>query len=209
MATVPYQDNKKYQDLINTARSLLFKHGIKRVTIEEICEKANVSKVTFYKYFHNKDDLVMKIMEDWVEEGVREFIAIRDENIPFMDKMLKLIRLKLATAQEYSHEFIDEFMGTNENLKMFYQSVTMKTMELVTDFFKKAQKDGQFRKTVPPEFYVYLIEHISEMMNDDRLKNIISDPHDRFQELMNIIFFGFHECDKTIEYDTTMEGRAL
>jgi AcrR family transcriptional regulator len=206
MTAESFHDNKKYQDLITTARSLLYKHGIKRITIEEICEKANVSKVTFYKYFHNKNDLVMKILEDWVEEGVREFLAIRDENIPFMDKMLKLIRLKLETAQEYSHEFIDDFIGTNGNLKKFYQGVTLKTMGLVTDFFKEAQKEGQFRKTVPPEFYIYLIEHIAEMMNDDRLKTIIPDPHDRFQELMNIMFFGFHECDKIIEYDTPMEG---
>lgn len=200
-----YQDNKKYQDLMATARLLLFKYGIKRVTIEEICEKANVSKVTFYKYFRNKDDLVMVILQDWVEEAVHEFIAIRDENIPFMDKILKLIRLKLSTAQKYSHEFIDEVTGGNENLRQFYKDATAKTMTLLTDFFKKAQKEGQFRNTVPPEFYVYLFEHISEMMNDDKLKMIIPDPHDRFQELMNLVFFGFHECDRTIEYGRTME----
>lgn len=200
-----HHENKKYQGLLTTARSLLFKYGIKRVTVEEICEKAKVSKVTFYKYFQNKDDLVMTILQDWLEEGVRVFTAIRDENIPFMDKMLKLIRLKLATAQEYGDEFIEEILGTNENLRQFYKNATMKTMELVTDFFKEAQKEGQFRKGVPPEFYIYLIEHISEMMNDERLKKILPDPHDRYQEIMNIIFFGFNECDKTIEFDTLME----
>jgi AcrR family transcriptional regulator len=206
MASDQHRENKKYQDLINTARLLLFKYGIKRVTIEEICEKANVSKVTFYKYFHNKDDLVMKILEEWIESGVQEFLAIRDENIPFMDKMLKLIRLKLATAQEYSHEFIEDFMGSNETMKQFYHQATSKTMELITYFIEEAQKEGQFRKTVPPEFYIYLVEHIAEMMNDDKLKTIIPDPHDRFQELMNVFFLGFHECDKTIDYDTSREG---
>jgi AcrR family transcriptional regulator len=207
MDSEPQQENKKYRVLLDTARGLFFKHGIKRITVEEICEKANVSKVTFYKHFHNKDDLVMKILQNWVDEGVREFQTIRDENIPFMDKMLKLIRLKLATAQEYGHDFIDEVMGgTNENMKAFYRDITMKTMDFITDFFKGAQQEGQFRKTVPPEFYIYLIEHISEMMNDGRLKKILPDPHDRFQELMNILFFGFNECDKTIEYDKLTEG---
>jgi AcrR family transcriptional regulator len=206
MDSEPQQENKKYRVLMDTARGLFFRHGIKRITVEEICERANVSKVTFYKYFHNKDDLVMSILQEWVDEGVREFSALRDENIPFMDKMLKLVRLKLTTAQEYGHDFIEEVMGSNENLREFYHGVTMKTMELVKEFFTQAQQDGQFRKTVPPEFYIYLIEHITEMMGDDRLKKILPDPHDRFQELMNIFFFGFHECDKTIEYDTLMEG---
>jgi AcrR family transcriptional regulator len=206
MTAESYQDNKKYQDLIKTGRELLFKHGAKRITVEEICEKSSVSKVTFYKYFHNKDDLVMKILEDWVDLGIQEFCAIRDENIPFIEKIAKLIRLKLETAQVYSHEFIDEVMGANENLKEFYQQVTQESMELVLEFFSKARNEGLFRKSVPPEFYVYLIEHFSDMMNDNRLKMIMPDPHDRFQELMNIFFLGFNECDKTIEYDKLMEG---
>jgi AcrR family transcriptional regulator len=206
MDSEPHQENKKYRKLLDTAQGLFFKHGIKRITVEEICETAKVSKVTFYKHFHNKDDLVMKIMEEWFEAGIQEFDAIRNENIPFMEKMIKLIRLKLATAQEYSQEFIDEIVESTGTLKEFYHRVTTKTVELVMDLLKDAQKKGQFRKNVPPEFYVYLIEHIGEMLNDDRLKTIIPDPHDRFKELMNILFFGFNECDKTIEYDKLMEG---
>jgi AcrR family transcriptional regulator len=206
MDSEPQQENKKYRLLMDTARGLFFKHGIRRITIEEICEKSKVSKVTFYKHFHNKDDLVMKIMEEWFEAGIREFHAIRKEKIPFMDKMIKLIRLKLAVAEQYSQEFIDEVTDSTSTLKDFYQQVTAKTLELVMDLLKDAQKNGQFRKNVPPEFYVYLIEHIGVMINDDRLKAIMPDPHDRFQELMNILFFGFNECDKTIEYDKLMEG---
>ena len=199
-------ENKKYQDLFKTGRELLFKHGARRITVEEICEKSNVSKVTFYKYFHNKDDLVMKILEEWVDLGIREFIAITNEDIPFMDKIAKLIRLKLETAQEYSHEFIDEVMGSNENLKQFFQGVTRKSMALVMEFLSEAQAEGLFRKSVPTEFYVYMMEHFSDMMNDEKLKAILPDPHDRFQELMNIFFFGLNECDKTFEYEKLMEG---
>ena len=36
--------SKKQQQLVITAENLFKKHGIKRVTIEEICQKAGVSK---------------------------------------------------------------------------------------------------------------------------------------------------------------------
>jgi AcrR family transcriptional regulator len=62
MGSELHQDNKKYQDLLNTARELFFKHGTKRVTIEEICEKADVSKMTFYKFFRNKEDLGIRML---------------------------------------------------------------------------------------------------------------------------------------------------
>lgn len=199
MSSELIQDSKKYQDLLTTGRELLFKYGIKRVTVEEICEKSNVSKVTFYKYFHNKDELVMKILEDWVEAGIREFLEIRDENIPFMEKIAKFIKLHLSLTHTYSHEFIEEIMESNENLKDFFNKVSLKSMGLVMDFFSEAQKEGLFRKSVPPDFYIYLIEHFGFMMNDERLKAIIPDPHDRYQELINFFFFGFNECDKTME----------
>ncbi|MBN2159051.1 MAG: TetR/AcrR family transcriptional regulator [Spirochaetes bacterium] len=193
------QENKKYLDLLNTGRNLVFKYGIKRVTVEEICEKSNVSKVTFYKYFHNKDELVMKILEDWVDQGIKEFLEIRDETIPFMEKIAKFIQLNLSLTHNYSHEFIEEIMGSNENLKHFFDQASRKSLELVMDFFSEAQKEGLFRKSVPPEFYIYLIEHFGQMMNDEKLKTMIPNPHERYQELINFFFFGFNECDKTME----------
>ncbi|MBE9509365.1 MAG: TetR family transcriptional regulator, partial [Bacteroidetes bacterium] len=35
-------DNQKFQQIITTAKELFWKFGIKRVTIEEICQEANV-----------------------------------------------------------------------------------------------------------------------------------------------------------------------
>ena len=49
--------NPKYLDIFKTAKDLFWKYGIKRVSIEEICKEAKVSKMTFYKFFPNKIEL--------------------------------------------------------------------------------------------------------------------------------------------------------
>ena len=41
---------KKQQHLLTTAETLFRSHGIRRITVEEICQKAGVSKATFYKW---------------------------------------------------------------------------------------------------------------------------------------------------------------
>jgi len=43
-------ENQKYNQIIDTSKKLFWKYGIKRVTIEEICREAGVSKMTFYKH---------------------------------------------------------------------------------------------------------------------------------------------------------------
>ena len=53
--------NRKYDDIMSTGKDLFWKYGIRRVTVEEICEKSNVSKMTFYKYFPNKETLALEL----------------------------------------------------------------------------------------------------------------------------------------------------
>ncbi len=65
------------------AKELFFKHGTKRITIEEICKTANTSKVTFYKYFNNKVDLVKYIRDEMMKEGFDQYDKICELDIPY------------------------------------------------------------------------------------------------------------------------------
>ena len=46
------------------------------------------------------------------------------------------------------------------------------------------------------------------MMNNERVKTIFPIPMTGSRKLCNIMFYGFNECDKTIEYDKLTEGRV-
>ena len=48
--------NPKREQILKTGKELFWKFGFKRVTIEEICKEAGISKMTYYKYFTNKMD---------------------------------------------------------------------------------------------------------------------------------------------------------
>jgi len=41
-------------EILEAAKELFFKHGFKRISIEDICNKADVSRRTFYVYYENK-----------------------------------------------------------------------------------------------------------------------------------------------------------
>ena len=50
----------KLERIKQAALELFAAHGADRVSMDEIAEKANVSKVTIYKYFGSKEDLYPK-----------------------------------------------------------------------------------------------------------------------------------------------------
>ncbi|MCP4398415.1 MAG: helix-turn-helix transcriptional regulator [bacterium] len=61
--------NAKQQQIVKTAKDLFFQHGVRRVAVEEIYRKANVSKITFYKYFRDKFALVEHIVLQMLDEA--------------------------------------------------------------------------------------------------------------------------------------------
>jgi AcrR family transcriptional regulator len=61
----------KEREIVDTARSLVSRHGLKKVTIDDIARKAHVSKATVYKYFRNKTE----IFDEVVATEARELLS--------------------------------------------------------------------------------------------------------------------------------------
>ena len=79
--------SEKPDQIIKTAIDLFSRFGTKRVTVEEICKTAGVSKATFYKYFKNKLDLIRHIRDELIEIGFNKFDEISAMDIPYPEKI--------------------------------------------------------------------------------------------------------------------------
>ena len=98
-------DNPKRQQIVATAKTLFYKFGIRRVTIEEICREANVSKMTFYKHFSNKVELVKFLIKHLNVEAMATYRKIMDQPIPFPEKVKQSVQLKMENTEDVSREF--------------------------------------------------------------------------------------------------------
>jgi AcrR family transcriptional regulator len=47
---------------------LFARRGIRDVGVDELIERSNVAKATFYRHFHTKDDLALAYLQRWYEE---------------------------------------------------------------------------------------------------------------------------------------------
>ncbi len=105
------KNNKKYLDLTRTAKALFWKYGIRRVSIKEICDEAGVSKMTFYRYFTNKTELVKEIMDNIFGESMHNYKNIMAEDVPYIEKVRKMLLLKFEKTQAISHEFVKDIFN--------------------------------------------------------------------------------------------------
>jgi len=181
----------KFEALIETARHLFMRYGIRRVSIEEICSTANVSKMTFYKHFSNKKELLKALIEALFSESMRRYAEIMSASMPYSRKAELLIELKVKGSENVSREFLKEYVQNSDpEIVEFINQKMQAGLEVLRRDFIKAQEDGHIRSDIKPEFVVYLLNHIMEMLSDECLIRLYPSPQEITAELMKFYFYG-------------------
>jgi len=181
----------KRQNIVQTASELFFKHGIRRIAVQEICEKAGASKMTFYKYFKNKTDLVMIIMQQMLDDSMEEYHEIMKRDLPYPEKVILMIQLKMKATEKFSAEFYNDLMTMKDpDIMTLFGRARQEGLTIVLQDFLKAQENGDIRAGIKPEFINYIMDHLIEMAEDPRVKQIFDSPQAIISELTNFFFYG-------------------
>ncbi len=177
--------SKKSILLIDAARELFFKHGIKRVTVEEICNKAKVSKVTFYKYFDNKLELARFIGDQLITLGFARFDEINGLNMSFPEKVDLMTQWRIEFFSQIGSDFIEEIL----DLENVYAEIKKRYLTNI----KAAQERGEIRKDISIELIWLVTEKLNELVKDGSWKSIFSDYSQFQQQLRKLYFYGLLE----------------
>ena len=181
----------KFEAIVSAARSLFWKHGIRRVTIEEICQDAGVSKMTCYKYFSNKTAIAKYLIEDMFESGIKAYKEIYHSDISYEEKVKKMLDLKMSNSHEMSQELLDDiYKNQDEELSETIETIKKRMIGIYLDDIREAQKIGEIREDVKPEFMLYFLNNLTEMLTDQRLVGIYPNPQQMIAEVMNFFFYG-------------------
>jgi AcrR family transcriptional regulator len=183
--------NKKHQDILTTGKDLFWRYGLKRVTIEEICREAKVSKMTFYKFFPNKIELAKTILDNLMKASFNKVAQLIESNAPFSKKLEELFLMKMEGIKDISMEFIkDIYMDPKSGLKTYIEDYRQKSMGVIINFYKTAQERGSIRKDIKIEFILAFSNQLLKMMEDEKLMSLYKQPQDFIMEAMNFLFYG-------------------
>ena len=176
--------SKKREQIIETAKYLFIRHGIKRVTIEEICKKARASKMTFYKYFPNKIELVKHIWRKMQDEGFNKLDEIDAMDIPLPEKIQLMFNWKQEYVSNISDIFIEEILPINIDVEEYRK----RFMQFIVD----AQKRGEVRREIRPEFFIAVLDKLYELALDEELIKRYPNFIEFNRELKDFFWFGIY-----------------
>lgn len=190
------RSGKKHEEVIKVARELFWKHGFKRISVEEVCQKAGVSKMTFYRFYPNKLELAKAVFDVEVQKGMQAFRTIMEEDTPPSEKMRKMLQMKFEGANNISREFLmDFYSSTDTALKTFVEEKTAQAWGELLNDFRQAQQKGIFRSDFKPEFMLYLSQKIGDLINDTTLLQLYNSPQELIMEFANFFSYGISPHD--------------
>ncbi len=188
--------NPKRELILTTGKELFWKFGFKRVTVEEVCKEAGISKMTYYKFFNNKIDLVRTLMDTVMQESLERYNEIMESEIPYPEKVVAMIHLKRDQIETMSSEFFRDYVQSGDpELISYLEQLSRDNLQTFTNDFKKAQENGDIRRDLKIEFIMYMMNHLTEMAQDDALLNMYDQPQELVMEIINFLFYGILNRD--------------
>jgi len=166
------------------------RYRIKRVTVEEICRRAGVSKMTFYKFFRNKEDLIIKMMEDLFREGQARFDDIMAQEIPFSEKIVQFIEFKMDYSRPMSKEFYVDLFNYTPALRKLLEEWSRQGQQQMIKLFTKAQQAGEIRQDLDLNFFTYIFDYLLAVRNDPQFIALFPDTATLVKNWLQFFFYG-------------------
>lgn len=190
--------NNKKEKIINTSKPLFLKFGVKKVTVEDICKEAGISKKTFYEEYKNKYVLIEAILDQFVQEDNEIFNRIKNEKISFHEKISKMTAEKMKRYHSTESIFFKDVL---ENCKELREYVTRVIKDGERDFFafvSKEQQENNLRSDVPASFITYLLSaKTMEMFLDPQIEKMLPDFNERSFKILDCLMNGIDRSDQS------------
>ena len=77
----------KEKNILLQSRTLIFKYGIKSLTMDDISQRLGISKKTLYQFYENKSDLISKVIEFTITESKDLMTKATDKNANAIEEL--------------------------------------------------------------------------------------------------------------------------
>ena len=133
-------------EIIKSAQKLFGRHGLKKVTTDDIAREAHVSKATIYKIYRNKQDILKDVVGHEMEELLTRIRAAVDAQ----DTVEGQLRAHLLTKIKTVHHLINLHNVTKESLAELWgpthdlrQLFVQDEARLLEDILNRGMENGE------------------------------------------------------------------
>ena len=188
--------------ILSVASNLFVSKGYKNVSLNDIADKAEVTKGGVYHYFSSKEELFLEVFEDSLstaEKNICTFIssdkslsdllkaALTPKNV--IDQIFDILKGKYSYIEPnyiaFMFDALKNFPKLNSRVTKYYQTIT----KALRDKIVIAKKEGELNKALDPDALAMQIIFMIEGSNLLSLFNseLIEDNYDIYKQFLKTI----------------------
>lgn len=183
--------DKKKLDIIERSSLIFLKYGIKSVTMDDLANHLGVSKKTIYKYFEDKNDLIITIIKRTLEFEETMCCKIQQHSDNALESLIQISRLVIERLNNVNPAIFNDLQKHhNEAWQILEKHKWDFVLSAISKNIRRGIEEKYYRNDLNVEIISRLyISTIDTIMNSE----IYSWPEFQFHELYKeIIRFQFH-----------------
>ena len=155
---------EKKKRIIDVATKEFAKNGYHDASISAIASKSGISVGAVYKYFENKQDLFLTIVDEGIHRMENMLLGLAQEDVDVIIKVEKILREIIKASREESIllKLYNSMTAINDDklARQFAKEMETVTSEIYIEAIREGQKTGEVRADIDPQIAAWLIDDL-------------------------------------------------
>ncbi len=162
------EKERRRRTILKAAKKLFFKKGLESTTMDEVAEKAELSKGTLYLYFQSKEILALSIIKETSDLLNREIRAAADSGKSGIQRIIDITEALTDFFRKRRKEFqffrymdsITASLGSENDILLDWKSGVEELIQVVLAVVLEGMEDGSIRKDVEPDRAAFIYSNM-------------------------------------------------
>jgi len=194
MADTTKKKEVKKEVMRRAALELFKTYGFKKVSMNDVAQRAGVSQVTVYNHFGSKEELVRDVMK-WFTTGlVDKYTAMINSDLPFLEKLEAIVVDKTEVISQFQGELVQEVMRDDPQLQAHIDDLyNNKVKPNIISFFNEGTEQGYINRKYSADSIMFYFEVMRRGLASipDISQRMTRDPN-MAKEIIDIMTYGLN-----------------
>ncbi|MBN1370103.1 MAG: TetR/AcrR family transcriptional regulator [Dehalococcoidaceae bacterium] len=181
------------EKILEATLELFARQGIKKTSIKQISDRAEVSPVTIYNYFESKSGLVREVVKYLAGRKLAEAEELFSSGRPYLERLAEMVFIKNQNFNRYHPELLQAISAPDDPaLKEYVNGVIYnQALEVFTRFLEEGKRLGYIRAGLSAksiriftEMFRYLSDSYPQVFED------LSRNHELVNEIWKLYLYG-------------------
>lgn len=139
------------EKILEGSEALFMRYGVRSVSMDDIARHLSVSKKTLYQHFVDKDDLVFKMSEVYLEKSFKQYDQIERSSKNSLDELSKISVCMKVEMENLNSSLLFDLQKYHPKAWSLWNDHKLKIGGSVVRNISKGIADGFFRSDISPE----------------------------------------------------------